>query len=86
MTYIGEVGRRITERIKDQNGRDKNSHMVKHSIETGHDAVTSHNFKIIGNGYRNNNKKRKIAEALFIKEYKPPLNVQEKSVPLKLLN
>ena len=36
--------------------------------------------------YRNNNKKRKIAEALFIKEYKPPLNVQEKSVPLKLLN
>ena len=86
MTYIGEVGRRITERIKDHNGRDKNSHMVKHSIETGHDAVTSHNFKIIGNGYRNNNKKWKIAEALFIKEYKPPLNVQEKSVPLKLLN
>ena len=58
--------------------------MVKHSIETGHDAVMSHNFKI--NGYRNNNKKLKIAEALFIKEYKPPLNVQEKSVPLKLLN
>ena len=31
-------------------------------------------------------KKRNIAEAIFVKEYKPPLSVQEKSVPLKLLN
>ena len=30
--------------------------------------------------------KRKLSEALFIKELKPTLNKKEKSVPLKLLN
>ena len=39
-TYIGEVERRLMERIKDHSGRDKNSHLVKHSIETGHSSVT----------------------------------------------
>ena len=30
--------------------------------------------------------KRKLSEALLIKELKPTLNIQEKSVPLKLFN
>ena len=47
-TYIGEVGKRLMERIKDHSGRDKNSHLVKHSIETGHSAVTINDFEIIG--------------------------------------
>ena len=74
------------ERIKDHSGRDKNSHLVKHSIETGHSAVTINDFEIIGSAYRNNYQKWKVAEALYIKELKPSLNVQEKSIPLKLLN
>jgi hypothetical protein len=85
-SYVGECGRRIKERIKDHNGRDKNSHLVKHSIESEHSAVDTANFEIIGNSYRHNNKKRRIAEALFVKKLKPSLNVQEKSVPLKLFN
>ena len=37
-------------------------------------------------GYRNNTMKRKLSEPLFIKELKPTLNKQEKSLPLKLFN
>ena len=32
--YVGETGRRITERIKDHSGRVHASHVVKHDIET----------------------------------------------------
>ena len=31
-TYIGETGRRLHERVRDHTGRDKNSHILKHSI------------------------------------------------------
>ena len=41
-------------------------------------------FKIIGNGFRGNNKKRKVAEALLIRGIKPTLNIQDQSVPLQL--
>ena len=38
--YIGECPRRLEERTKDCNGRDKSSHMLRHSIESGHDKVS----------------------------------------------
>ena len=41
---------------------------------------------ILDSGYRNNTRKRKIAEALMIKIIKPSLNAKEKSVKLKLFN
>ena len=37
--YVGESGRRIAERIKDHNGRDHKSHILKHSLETEHERV-----------------------------------------------
>ena len=40
-------------------------------------------FKILGSGYKSNFK-RKISEALFIKEKKPDLNVQKDAYTLKL--
>ena len=43
-------------------------------------------FKIIDMNFRNNKRKRKIAESLWIKDVGPTLNAQEKSVPLKLFN
>ena len=43
-------------------------------------------YKIVGTGYRNNTMKRKLSEALLMKELKPILNKQEKSLPLKLFN
>ena len=74
--YIGESARRLDERMKDHNGRDRNSHLLKHSVEC----------VLIGKGYRNNTSRRKIAEALFINKMKPSLNIQEKSVKLELFN
>ena len=84
--YIGETARRVNERIVDHTGRDINSHLLKHSIESGHKPLEAVDYKIIGTGYRNNTMKRKLSEALFIKELKPTLNKQEKSLPLKLFN
>ena len=73
------------QRVKDHNGRDKSSHSVKLSIESGRDPVCHGNFRILDKGY-NNTFKRKVAEALLIKKHKPSLNVQEKSVKLELFN
>ena len=81
--YIGESARRLDERMKDHNGRDRNSHLFKHSVESRHDPVLKNDFRIIGKGYRSNTSRTKIAEALFIKKMKPSLNIQEKSVKLE---
>ena len=72
--YIGETGRRISERIIDHAGRDSNSYVYKHCIETGHRSPDINDFKIIGSNFRKNVFKRKIAEALLIKQLKPTLN------------
>ena len=72
--------------MKDHNGRDRNSHLSKHSVESGHDPVLKNDFKIIGKGYRNNTSRRKIAEAFVIKKIKPALNIQENPVKLELFN
>ena len=73
--YIGKSVRRLEERVKDHNGRDCNSHLFKHSVESRHDLVLKTDFEIIRKVYRNNTRKKKIAEALFIKKMKPSLNI-----------
>ena len=62
-----ESGRRVMERVKDHNGRNKSSHMLRHSIEKNHTEVMMNDFKMIGRNYRNNVRKQKIAEALLIR-------------------
>ena len=84
--YISESGRRISERIKDHNGRDLKSHILRHSVESGHANVSYEDFKIIAKNFNKNHRKRKIAESLLIKEKRPTLNTHDKSVPLKLFN
>ena len=83
---IGETARRISERVLDHTGKGINSHLYKHSFETGHQTLEISDYRIIRNEYGNNWKKGKIAEALLIKELKPALNKQDKSIPLKLFN
>ena len=39
-----ESGRRISERIKDHNGRDLKSHILRHSVESGHANVSYEDF------------------------------------------
>ena len=84
--YIGESGRWLDERMRDHNGRNRNSHLFKHSVESKHDPVLENDFRIIRKGYRSNTSRRKIAEALFIKNMKLSLNIQDTSVKLELFN
>ena len=84
--FVGVTGCRIVERIKDHSSRDHASHMVTHNIETSYIDVKTANYKIIDINFSNNKRKQKIAKSLSIKYLRPTLNVQEKSVPLKLFN
>ena len=65
--YIGESGRRISERILDHNGKDHKSHIFKHSSEKCRQYFHTNSFKIIGYGFKNNSFKCKVSEALLIK-------------------
>ena len=65
---IGETPRRISERVKDHTNKDVHLHLIKHAVKSGHEVLHVNNYNIIGKGYQNNNRKRKIAEALLIKE------------------
>ena len=60
--------------------------MVTHNIEFSYIDVKTANNKIIDINFSNNKRKQKIAESLSIKDLRPALNLQEKSVPLKLFN
>ena len=62
------------------------SHLFQHAEKTGHENVNVDHFEILSNGYKNNEFKRKLAEALHIKHERPTLIVQEHSVSLKLFN
>ena len=57
-------------------GRNKSSHMLRYFIDKNHE-VTVNDFKVIGRNYRINVRKRKVAEALLIKQFQPTLNVQK---------
>ena len=52
--YIRESGRRISERIIDHDGRDQKSHIFKYISEKCCQHFHTNNFKIIGNGFKNN--------------------------------
>ena len=59
-------------RTDNHSGTDKKSHVLAHSKKTKHRRVALKNIRILGSGYRNTFKRR-INEALFIKELKPDL-------------
>ena len=61
--YIGESGLRISERIKDHNGRDLKSHVLRYFVESGHANVSYEDFKIITKNFNDNHWKRRIAES-----------------------
>lgn len=84
--YINEPGSQVIKRVKDHNVKDRSFHMLKYSVEKNHTEVTMNNFKLIGRKYRNNLRKRKVAEALLKKQFSPFVNVQKQSVVLKFLN
>ena len=74
------------DRVKDHNGRDFKSHLLKHALGNNYQHVPEKDFKIIGNGFQGNSKKKKVAEALLIQGIKPTLDIQDQSVPLQLFS
>ena len=82
-TYIGEAGRRLQERVEDHGSRDKNSHVLKHSLERGHNTVKLENFNILGTNFYTETQ-RKVSEAFFIKRQMPTINIQRLSRPILL--
>ena len=67
-------------------GKDKESRLLKHALISNHSVIDLKDLKIIDKNYHRNKYKRKISEALYIKQYRPLLNSQEYSVQLKLFN
>ena len=55
--------------------------MLKHSRDKLHTHVWEYDFNLLGNNYQSNIK-RKISESLFIRQLKPSLNKQDKSIRL----
>ena len=82
-SYIGETARRIVVRAEDHTGKDKNSHIFQHSSSTKHPRAKEANFEVLAANYPNR-RKRKLAEAMFIRDEKPTLNVQKDSYKLVL--
>ena len=74
------------ERVLDQTARDRNSHLFKHSVESGYPVLDINNYKIIEKGHKNIARKQKIAETLLIKEVKPTLNKEDNVGELKQFN
>ena len=81
--YIGETGRRSENRFDEHAGKDKKSHIFQHSNTTKHPRAKAKNFEILGVNY-SNRRKRKLAEAMFIRDQKPTLNQQKDSYKLTL--
>ena len=72
--YLGETRRRIIERAADHCGKDKQSHLLKHALISNHPVVDLKDLKVIDKNYHGNKYKRKISEALYIKQYRPLLS------------
>ena len=82
-SYIGETARRRILRTEEHAGKDKESWIFKHSSQTKHPKAKNEHFEILATGYTNR-RKRKLAEALFIRDERPSLNKQKESYQLKL--
>ena len=60
--------------------------MLQHTLQPGHSPVSLNEFTILDKGFNNNRVKRKISEALLIKQYCRTINTQENSVSLELFD
>ena len=84
LEYIGETGVRFGARMHEHYVTDKKSAIFKHCRENQIEALES-NFEILESGYSKKTN-RKLAEALYIKEFEPKLNEQVISYKLHLFN
>ena len=81
--YTGETKCRLGKRIREHQGGDKESAIVKNFQGKDIDPPLSTEFSILARNY-SNRMKRKIAESLFVKEKKSTLNIQKDTYKLQL--
>ena len=53
---------------------DTKSHIVRHCLNSNQETFNIENSKILNMGYINNTYKKRISEALFVKQYRPYLS------------
>ena len=82
--YVGETSVRQETWNEQHIKTDKNVGMYKYSNTNNYNASAG-DFKIISTGFGKRHD-RKICEALFIKDIKPPLNEQISSYKIELFN
>ena len=58
--YLGETGSRILESSADNWGKYKQSHLLRHALNSNHKTADMRDFKIIDFSYHNNRLKGKI--------------------------
>ena len=83
--YIGETSRRKVVRTEEHSGKDKQSWIYKHSATTKHPRAKDEDFEILASNYPDR-RRRKLAEAMYIRDLKPSLNQQKESYKLVLFN
>ena len=54
--FIYEKLKKITERLADHFGKDKQSHLLRHALNSNHKAVDPKGFKIIDSSHYNSSK------------------------------
>ena len=67
-----EIAHHPSEHVVDHAGSDTESHIVRHYLNSNHVTLNIEHFKILNVGYNNNTYRRKISEALFVKQYHLP--------------
>ena len=83
--YVGQTNVRFGSRVDQHCNTDKQSSVFKYKDTQGID-ISAENFEIIEKGY-SRLVDRRLAEALYVKEYKEPeLNRQKKSAKLLLFD
>ena len=62
--YVGKTGRRLSERVIDHNGRDKNSQISKSFVGREQRSPSLQEFSILGSNYRKNKFRVKLSHYL----------------------
>jgi len=82
-SYIGETGRRKEKRVHEHGHTDKKSAVLQHTKKTKHAKASEKHINILARNYPQW-RRRKICEAMFIRDKIPLLNKQKDSYKLSL--
>ena len=74
-SYLGEICRLLSVRVVNQPDNDMKSQIVRFCLNSNQEIIKIKNFTILSMGYNKITFKRRISEALFVKQYFTSLSV-----------